>query len=68
MDQQLEGVEEEEYAGESQGAWEQVSDTVIHACVHVEAGVAPNDEDCNLEEHNVAVISLVKWDFLGSSN
>ena len=68
MNQQLESVEEKEDAGESQNAWEQVSDTVIHAGVHVEAWVAPNDEDGNLEEDDVAVISLVKWDFLGSSN
>ena len=68
MNQQLESVEEKEDAGESQNAWEQVSDTVIHAGVHVEAGIAPNDEDCNLEEDNVAVSSLVEWDLLGSSN
>lgn len=68
MDQQLESVEEKEYAGEGQNAWEQVSDTVVHAGVHVEAWVAPNDEDSNLEEDNVAVSTLVKWDFLGSSN
>jgi len=68
MNQQLESVEEKEYTGKSQNAWEQVSHTVIHAGVHVEAWIAPNDEDCNLEEDDVAVISLVEWDFLGSSN
>ena len=36
MNQQLESVEEKEYTGKSQNAWEQVSHTVIHADVHIE--------------------------------
>ena len=63
VDQELESVEEENDASKSQVGWQQVSDSIVVTSVHVEAWIAPDNEDGKLQEHNVTIVSLVEGDF-----
>jgi hypothetical protein len=68
VNQKLESVKEENDASKSQVGRQKISDSIIVSSVHVEAWVAPDHEDSQLEENNVSIISLVEGDLSRSSD
>ena len=64
----MESVEQEKYAHQSKCGWKQVLDTHVFLSVDVEAWEEPNCENCQLQQNNVTIITLVVWNFAGSSN
>ena len=64
----LVSVKEGKDTNESECRGQQVPHAVVHAGVEVEAGEAPDDKDCQLEQDDVAVIPRVEGDLLGPSD
>ena len=59
VDEQLEGVEKEHDAHESQSRWKKISSTKVLLSVDVEAWEQPNCKESKLKQYYVTVISLV---------
>ena len=62
VDEQLECVEQEHDAHEGEGRWQQVAGTKVLLGVQVEAWEEPDDEEGQLEQDNVSIISLIERD------